>query len=451
MVMEYCSGGDLSARFPYPEHQAAIIVRQILSAVAYLHSKNVVHRDLKLENVVFVDESPSAPVKLIDFGLATKYLSDEYKTMRERVGTLYSMAPQVIQGVYDKACDLWSVGVISYMLLSGGEPPFDGDTRQEMIDSIMRCKYSFREENSAWKNVSREAKNFIGALLKMDPKERLTARRALRHPWLRKLKQTRDNRTRTTYDESEQAARLAESCNDIHRYSQESKLKRLAMLLLAHQAPHSELAELRELFGQYDQEEDGRISYKEFKQALASASSRLELRDIHRLFQDLDVQKDGYINYSEFIAATLESRGRIATNRIREAFDRLDVDQTGSISKSNLKQVLSQGGFHSVSESFVDEVFDELDTQTPGAVTYDEFSKLFAKDNKENALAACCGKQTGENAKELIGEYDVIIPGGKAQVELKHGSPKFVYDKKTKSVHRFNDLASNAPDLELSA
>ena len=194
LVMEYCSGGDLRARFPYTEHQAAVIVKQIVSAVTYLHSKNVVHRDLKLENVVFVDESPTSSVKLIDFGLATKYLSDEYKMMRERVGTLYSMAPQVIQGVYDKACDLWSVGVITYMLLSGGEPPFDGDTRRQMIDSIMRCQYSYSEENTAWKTVSQDAKNFIDALLKMDPKERLTARRALRHPWLRKLQPARKNR-----------------------------------------------------------------------------------------------------------------------------------------------------------------------------------------------------------------------------------------------------------------
>ena len=89
------------------------------------------------------------------------------------------------------------------------------------------------------------------------------------------------------------------------------------MLLLAHQASHSELAGLQELFGQYDQEGDGRISYKEFKQVLTSSSTRLDLRDIHRLFQDLDMQKDGYINYSEFIAATLEARGRIATQRIR--------------------------------------------------------------------------------------------------------------------------------------
>ena len=95
----------------------------------------------------------------------------------------------------------------------------------------------------------------------------------------------------------------------------------------------------------------------------------------------------------------------------------MDVDQTGSISKSNLKQVLSQGGIHSASESFVDEVFDELDTQTPGAVTYDEFAKLFANKHKQEALEALCCENAGDNAKDLIGEDDVIIPGGKYKLD----------------------------------
>ena len=296
LVMEYCAGGDLHARFPYSEAQAADVIQQILSAVTYLHSKKVVHRDLKLENCVFEHTGPHARVRLIDFGLATKYLSDEYKSMRERVGTLYSMSPQVLQGVYDQACDLWSVGVIAYMLLSGGQRPFDGDTRQQMVNQIMRCQYDYK--SNVWKNVSTEAKQFIDALLCMDPKQRLTAPRALRHAWFQKQQQAVAERNNNSSDDQTAQLLLNVSCNELHRYSQETMLKRLSLLLLAHHATSHELAELRVIFQQYDRAGDGRISYKEFVQALKSNSqSALNLREIHRLFHDLDLQKDGYINY----------------------------------------------------------------------------------------------------------------------------------------------------------
>ena len=115
LVMEYCPGGNLADRH-FAENECASIIRKILSAVAYMHSKRVVHRDLKLENIVF---ARNMEPKIIDFGLATKYLSQEYKNMTDRVGTLYSMAPQVLQGVYTSKCDMWSIGVIAYILLSG--------------------------------------------------------------------------------------------------------------------------------------------------------------------------------------------------------------------------------------------------------------------------------------------------------------------------------------------
>jgi calcium-dependent protein kinase len=117
LIMDYCRGGDLSERERFTEEQAATIVYKLLDAVSYLHKRNVVHRDLKLENIMFDKEGPDADAKIIDFGLATRYLSDNHKRMADKVGTLYSMAPQVLQGIYDYKCDLWSIGVIAYMLL----------------------------------------------------------------------------------------------------------------------------------------------------------------------------------------------------------------------------------------------------------------------------------------------------------------------------------------------
>lgn len=126
MVIELCTGGDLYARNPYTEVQAADITKQILSAINYMHMRNVIHRDVKFENLCYLSSNPNDwTVKLIDFGLAQIYRN---RMMTSRVGTLYTMSPETIQGVYNSKADLWSVGVVAFQLLSGTKP-FWGKSR----------------------------------------------------------------------------------------------------------------------------------------------------------------------------------------------------------------------------------------------------------------------------------------------------------------------------------
>jgi serine/threonine protein kinase len=116
LVLELCDGGDLYTRTPYSQRQAHKIVSKLLSAVRYMHEHNVVHRDLKYENILFENKTETAEIKVIDFGLSKKFYAGQPNYMTERVGTIYTMAPQVIQGVYSAQADLWSVGVIAYMV-----------------------------------------------------------------------------------------------------------------------------------------------------------------------------------------------------------------------------------------------------------------------------------------------------------------------------------------------
>lgn len=125
--MELCSGGDLHARMPYSEQEAARITKQILQAVSYMHDRHVIHRDLKFENILFENMNPEARVKVIDFGLSKRY-STANNILTERVGTLYSMSPETMKGIYTSQADVWSIGVIAYTLLSGGEKPFQAQT-----------------------------------------------------------------------------------------------------------------------------------------------------------------------------------------------------------------------------------------------------------------------------------------------------------------------------------
>jgi len=183
LVMELVTGGELFDKIvekgQYSEKEAAATIKKILSAVDYLHSINIAHRDLKPENLLLAGDDDTN-VLLSDFGLS-KIISQD--TMMETAcGTPYYVAPEVLsaQG-YDKEVDLWSIGVITYLLLCGF-PPFYGETLPEVFEQIMKADYEFPDPY--WTDISKEAKDFISKLLVVDSKKRLTAKQAIEHPWI---------------------------------------------------------------------------------------------------------------------------------------------------------------------------------------------------------------------------------------------------------------------------
>ena len=188
IVTENCTGGELYDKVIrnvtedgcLPEGKAARIIKQILRAVSYLHKKNCIHRDIKPENCMFKTSSEGSSIRLIDFGLSC-YHSDEEPNLSARVGSCYYMSPQLLLRDYDRSADLWSVGVVAYILLCGYSP-FNGDNDQEVIEAIHRCEYTFVH---GWDDVSDDALDFIQSLLIKDPSKRLSADEALIHPWLK--------------------------------------------------------------------------------------------------------------------------------------------------------------------------------------------------------------------------------------------------------------------------
>jgi len=321
LVMEYCCGGDLYERCdPYSEQDTARIVTKLLSAVAYMHLKGVVHRDLKFENILFENKRKDANIKIIDFGLSKKFKQTKHGNslvMTELVGTLYTMAPQVLQRVYTSQADIWAVGVITYMMLSGHKP-FWAKRRKYTIDKIMRCDYNFNDD--IWLRISGDAKEFISNCLQMDPNDRPTAEEALKAKFLTKrLHHVFSVNTMIGVQES------------LVSYVQCNKLKQLALMVIAHKSSMDEVTKLRQVFSKYDKNKDGMISLTEFKSALSGSNFTDD--DIDHMFNNLDVNKYGAINYTEFLAATLETKGRIETGRVAEAFDRFDASNSGYITK----------------------------------------------------------------------------------------------------------------------
>jgi serine/threonine protein kinase len=193
LVTELCQGGELFERIIqkteaagqgcFSEQETARILFQILDSVRYMQKYNIVHRDLKPENILFETKEDDSPIKIIDFGLARQHFTELEPPMKTTVGTPYYIAPEVLNKSYDKSCDLWSIGVIAYILLVG-YPPFNGGNNTEVYGSVRNGTYSFPYED--WQHISIGAQNFIASLLQMDTSRRMTVEQALRHPWLLK-------------------------------------------------------------------------------------------------------------------------------------------------------------------------------------------------------------------------------------------------------------------------
>jgi len=400
IVMELCSGGDLYKRLPYSERDAAKISGKLISAIKYMHDNNIVHRDLKFENIMFENNSPDAEIKVIDFGLSTKFLPED-RFMTEGVGTIYTMAPQVLQGVYTSQADLWSCGVISFMLLSS-QKPFYHKLRRRAIDKIMRAEYSF--DTFAWDLISNEAKDFVSKLLLLDPMKRMTATEALKHHWLHQKFILNDKKPPDDIMDDVKENLLA--------YKYTSDLKKVALNVIAHKSTTDEIFQLRNAFDEYDKSKDGIITFDEFKAGLKSCN--ISDDDMEDIFESIDVNQTGYIVYTEFLAATLEVKGRIEEERIAEAFERIDSDDNGFISKENLARLLGKD----CTPERVDRLIKEADADKDGQISFQEFLNHFRKDTTMLARSTqnLNANERWDNDKQLLG-LDAIIPGGKYDSE----------------------------------
>jgi len=186
LALEYCEGGSLSntikAMRSIPEYDAQIGMRQILSAVQYMHKAGVCHRDLKPDNIMLSNFLcfEANQLKIIDFGLSTKFTEgDELTTV---AGSPHYIAPQVIQGRYNHLCDLWSCGSILFEMLSGSAP-FTGTSDDEVMEQVLVGKYSFHA--SCWADITGDARGLIQMLLRVSQTDRYTADQACSHPWIK--------------------------------------------------------------------------------------------------------------------------------------------------------------------------------------------------------------------------------------------------------------------------
>ncbi|KAG7367774.1 protein kinase family protein [Nitzschia inconspicua] len=385
LIMEHLKGGDLFSRHHYTESQVARIIRQICSALVYCHENHVVHRDIKMENIMFDTKEPDSDVTLIDFGLSTKYIkSPGHEKLTDRVGTMYSMSPQVLEGAYNEKADMWAVGVVAYILLTG-KRPFDADTDKELAKKIYQGQYSMT--GPEWQHVSPHAKTLVRQLLEYVPSQRLSAAAALRSSFLQKKKKKKHSSTDPPHHpatDPQTFNRIQQALIDSQKASQ---LRKFAMMVIAYRMPVEDIVELRTAFDELDEDNHGTINYREFKKVLSQSQhtrKKLPDKELKSLFQELDQNQTGVINYTEFLAATLDTRMLVERGLIRSAFDKLDLDQSGYIQPDELEEFLG----HSIPRETIQDTFQQLDQDGDGKISYTEFMALFENEQETRFRAA---------------------------------------------------------------
>lgn len=342
-VMELCLGGHLGnllARQPprcLDEDWGRRLTTQLLSAVAHIHSRGIAHRDIKLQNILIDHcDDRNAQLKLIDFGYGSRYIGN--LPMRTKCGTPYTTAPEVIRECYDERCDVWSCGVVIYIMLSGRRPfealniagPLADAGRAAMITNILAGRYHFNHKS--WQRISKEGINFVRLLLNPDYKTRLRSHMALEHSWLR------DSTAIASQESTLKSSRSFKALKNMQKSQSSTDMQRTGMVALVFGLQPKAAVDMRTVFQSFDLDGTGALSLYEFRNAMRMLAPELKKEDADHLFDVIDIDRNKQISYTEFLVATLDP-SEVDIEELSKAFKVLDEDGDGFITAEELHKV----------------------------------------------------------------------------------------------------------------
>jgi len=364
LIMELAVGGELFDRIiesgHFTESQCASIMQQILRAIYYMHSSKIMHRDLKPENFLFVEKNESienSTLKIIDFGLSTRFTPKSlHKT---KAGTPYYVAPQVLAGKYGMECDIWSIGVIMYVMLCG-YPPFYDESDAQVLAKVRTGTFTFAPGD--WKNISEDAKNLIRLMLTYDPADRVKAEDALSHIWIQ-----------NKAPHATAAPLQKDFVTHLRGFRSQNKLKKAALQVLAQNMDDSKIKHLRAIFSQLDKNGDGHISHQEMMDGISEIGDIPT--DLVELVKGMDANNTGEIDYTEFLSAAISGRETYQMEELWCAFRRFDLDGNGKISKEEMQKVLSNDEVTTFGLQIdeIAQIIEEADANGDGEIDFDEF------------------------------------------------------------------------------
>ena len=372
IITDYCSCGELynQIKHQYTENQLAVLFYQLFSGLCYLHANNIVHRDLKLENILISEIERDKEtnknlfwIKIIDFGTAKIF--EKNKSEKAVVGSSYYIAPEVLQKHYNEKCDTWSAGIILYMLIVG-RAPFDGKDDDEIIENI--SKGEFNSKHRKLVSASNEVQDLVKKLLEVDPVRRLSAAQALKHPWFTKFK------AKSLYNNIEKE-KIEMYLNRLMTYTINSKFQQMVLAFIVHNIAYSEdTKNILKIFRMFNEKDDGKLTKGELTKGLCQYVDENKVKnEIDGIFLMLDGANHGYIEYEEFLRACLDKNTILDDEHILYAFNFFDKDNKGRISVDKIKKNFVGSN---VKQEVFNNIFKEVDINEDGEIDFVEFKQM---------------------------------------------------------------------------
>lgn len=333
LIIQRFKGGSMFKRLTddglYSEAKCAEYMKQVFSVLGYLHEQNFVYRYLKLDNLVFLSPKNNTDIMLVNFSLTAKIQPGQ--TLKEVLGNPIFIAPEVVEKSYTEKCDLWSAGILLYIMLVGF-PPFQGNSAKQIYQAIKTNQVDLH--GKIWSKISNHAKDLVMRLLRVNPDERISMNDALNHPWCSASIPIAPNR--------EDSAQII---SNISQFRANNKLKKsLFRYISNHFIGAEEREEIFELFTYMDKNNNGTISRSELKDGIVSLfGNRIKRVDskVDKIIEECDLDKSGELSYSEFATAALSKQKLLAKARLQQVFNRIDSNANGFIEIEELRMALN--------------------------------------------------------------------------------------------------------------
>ncbi|KAJ8774864.1 hypothetical protein K2173_018123 [Erythroxylum novogranatense] len=375
LIMELCEGGELFDRIVakghYTERAAALVIKTILEIVKVCHEHGVIHRDLKPENFLFADGTENSQLKSIDFGLSIFF--EPGQRFREIVGSPYYMAPEVLRRNYGPEIDVWSTGVILYILLCG-VPPFWAETEEGIARAIVRGHIDF--ERDPWPKVSEEAKGLVRSMLDQNPYSRLTVQEVLGHPWI----QNADSAPNVSLGENVRTR--------IKQFSLMNKFKKRVLRVVADNLSDEQMCQIKQMFNELDTDDNGGLSFEELKDGLHKFGHSIPDPEVQMLMDAADTDGNGTLSCEEFVTMIIHLIRIANDEHLTRAFNFFDKDRSGYIEFEELKATLIDDFNPGPNnEQVIRDIIFDVDLDKDGRISYDEF-KMMMKSGMDWKMAS---------------------------------------------------------------